>query len=78
MHYTTKKGPSCANRTTLRNQHCHPSPPSWPVLNPKPHHVPWWDSSFVPVFLAGHKTNPSFGRGGRSFPSHGEVCFRVS
>lgn len=22
MHYTTKKGPSCANRTTLRNQHC--------------------------------------------------------
>ena len=36
MHYTTKKGPSCSNRTTLRNQHCHPSPPSWPVLNLNP------------------------------------------
>lgn len=22
MRYVTKKGPSCANRTTLRNQHC--------------------------------------------------------
>lgn len=28
-----KKGLSCSNRTTLRNQHCHPSPPSWSVLN---------------------------------------------